>query len=424
MKLIVKWLAAMSLCSIVAAADNWPQFRGPDGDGHATATELPLRWSESENVSWKTAIHGRAWSSPVIWGEQIWLSSATEDGTRLYAICVDARTGKIIHDLKLFDVETPQAIHKFNSYASPTPVIEEGRVYVTFGSPGTACLDPRTGKVLWQRTDFVCNHFRGAGSSPIIFGDLLIMHFDGSDYQYVVALDKKTGRTVWKTNRSVDFQDLTPEGKPKEDGDFRKAFATPHVAMIDGKPLLISQGAKAHYGYDPFTGEEIWRVEERSCHSASDRPVVGKGMIYMTCGFSRGLLIAVRTGGRGVITDTHVAWRATRGIPNKPSLLLVNDLIFMVDDSGLAGCLRANDGTEVWRERIGGNYSASPIYGVGRIYFFSEEGKTIVVEAGPQFKKLAENKLDSGFMASPAVTGKALILRTKTHLYRIEERRN
>jgi len=414
----------MSLCSIVAAADNWPQFRGPDGDGHATATELPLRWSESENVSWKTAIHGRAWSSPVIWGEQIWLSSATEDGTRLYAICVDARTGKIIHDLKLFDVETPQAIHKFNSYASPTPVIEEGRVYVTFGSPGTACLDPRTGKVLWQRTDFVCNHFRGAGSSPIIFGDLLIMHFDGSDYQYVVALDKKTGRTVWKTNRSVDFQDLTPEGKPKEDGDFRKAFATPHVAMIDGKPLLISQGAKAHYGYDPFTGEEIWRVEERSCHSASDRPVVGKGMIYMTCGFSRGLLIAVRTGGRGVITDTHVAWRATRGIPNKPSLLLVNDLIFMVDDSGLAGCLRANDGTEVWRERIGGNYSASPIYGVGRIYFFSEEGKTIVVEAGPQFKKLAENKLDSGFMASPAVTGKALILRTKTHLYRIEERRN
>lgn len=424
MKLIVKWLAAMSLCSIAAAADNWPQFRGPDGDGHATATELPLRWSESENVSWKTAIHGRAWSSPVIWGEQIWLSSATEDGTRLYAICVDARTGKIIHDLKLFDVETPQAIHKFNSYASPTPVIEEGRVYVTFGSPGTACLDTRTGKVLWQRTDFVCNHFRGAGSSPIIFGDLLIMHFDGSDYQYVVALDKKTGRTVWKTNRSVDFQDLTPEGKPKEDGDFRKAFATPHVAMIDGKPLLISQGAKAHYGYNPFTGEEIWRVEERSCHSASDRPVVGKGMIYMTCGFSRGLLIAVRTGGRGVITDTHVAWRATRGIPNKPSLLLVNDLIFMVDDSGLAGCLRANDGTEVWRERVGGNYSASPIYGVGRIYFFSEEGKTIVVEAGPQFKKLAENKLDSGFMASPAVTGKALILRTKTHLYRIEERRN
>jgi len=424
MKLIVKWLAAMSLCSIAAAADNWPQFRGPDGDGHAKATELPFRWSESENVSWKTAIHGRAWSSPVIWGEQIWLSSATEDGTRLYAICVDARTGKIIHDLKLFDVETPQAIHKFNSYASPTPVIEEGRVYVTFGSPGTACLDTRTGKVLWQRTDFVCNHFRGAGSSPIIFGDLLIMHFDGSDYQYVVALDKKTGRTVWKTNRSVDFQDLTPEGKPKEDGDFRKAFATPHVAMIDGKPLLISQGAKAHYGYDPFTGEEIWRVEERSCHSASDRPVVGKGMIYMTCGFSRGLLIAVRTGGRGVITDTHVAWRATRGIPNKPSLLLVNDLIFMVDDSGLAGCLRANDGTEVWRERIGGNYSASPIYGVGRIYFFSEEGKTIVVEAGPQFKKLAENKLDSGFMASPAVTGKALILRTKTHLYRIEERQN
>lgn len=411
------WLAAQS----VWAACEWPQFRGPNGDGQARATGIPLRWNETNNVKWKTAIHGKAWSSPVICGDQIWMTTAPEEGTRLHAICVDRNTGKVLHDIKLFDVVLPQYCHPFNSYASPTPVVEEGRVYVTFGAPGTACLDSKTGKVLWQRRDFVCNHFRGAGSSPIIFENLLIMNFDGSDHQFVVALDKNTGKNVWRSERSVDFQDLGPDGRPQAEGDMRKGFSTPHMATLEGAPVLLSSGAKAHYAYNPFTGEELWRVEERGQHSASARPLTGHGLVFFQTGWSKGQLLGVRPGGKGIVTDSHVAWRLKRGVPNKPSLVLVDDLLFMVDDGGFASCVEAKTGVEVWRERLGGGYSASPIVSEGRIYFCSEEGKTSVIEAGRQFKLLAENKLDAGLMASPAVAEKALFLRTKTHLYRIEE---
>ena len=407
------------------AENNWPQFRGPTGDGHSDATGLPLKWSATENVKWSVPIHGKAWSSPVVWGEQVWVTTATSEGKELGAVCVNSADGKIIHDLKLFEVANPQFCHKFNSYASPTPAIEDGRIYVTFGSPGTACLDTKTGKVLWERRDFECNHFRGAGSSPIIFENLLLMHFDGSDHQYLVALDKMTGKTAWKTERSIDHKDLLPNGKVQADGDMRKAFATPHVAMIEGKPVLLSQGAKAHYAYDPRTGKEIWRVEERGQHSASTRPVFGSGLAFFPTGFSKGQLIAVRPGGSGVVSDTHVAWRLNRSVPNKPSLLLHNDLLFMIDDGGVAACVDAKTGADIWRERVGGNYSAAPILAEGRIYFFSEEGKATVIEAGRQFKVLAENYLGKdkdtdGFMASPAVSGKALFLRTRTKLYRIE----
>src|SRR4051812_14707060 len=231
------------------ADNNWPQFRGPAGDGHADTAALPVKFGEGDHVKWKVAIHGKAWSCPVIWGDQLWVTTANEQGTELGVLMLDKNSGKIVRDVKLFDIAAPQFCHKFNSYASPTPVIEEGRIYVTFGSPGTACLDTKTGKVLWQRTDLECNHFRGAGSSPIVWQDLLIMNFDGSDYQYIIALDKKTGKTAWKTNRSTDYADLEPDGKVKAEGDYRKAFSTPHVAEVDGVPVLFSSGAKAHYAY-------------------------------------------------------------------------------------------------------------------------------------------------------------------------------
>ena len=259
----------------MSGAENWPQFRGPDGNGHSDAHGLPLHWSETRNVVWKTPIHDRGWSSPVIYGKQIWLTSASKDSRELFVLCIDRDTGKIIRDWKLFDVAQPQFVHPFNTAASPTPVIEEGRVYITFGSPGTACIDTKKFQVLWERRDIECNHFRGAGSSPILFQNLLLMHFDGSDHQFVMALDKQTGKTVWKTNRSIDFQDLNENGKPAADGDLRKAFATPHVERINGRWEMISLGAKAAYSYDPFTGRELWRVEERGQHSASTRPVVG-----------------------------------------------------------------------------------------------------------------------------------------------------
>jgi len=409
------------LFAALPARAEWPQFRGPDGTGISPGRGLPLTWSESRNVRWKTAIHGRAWSSPVVLGKHVWVTTATEDGRRLFAVGVDRESGRILHDLELFQVATPQYAHPVNTYASPTPVLEPGRLYVTFGSPGTAAIDTGTGKVLWQRRDLECNHFRGAGSSPILFGDLLLMHFDGSDHQFVVALDKRTGRTVWRTERSIDFKDLGPDGKPEAEGDYRKAFATPHVVTVEGKPMLISIGSKATYGYDPFTGKELWRIEERSSHSGSTRPVAGRGMVFYPSGFPTGELLAVRPNGRGIVSDTHVAWRVSRGVPKKPSLLLVDDLLYMIGDAGVASALDAATGAVVWTARIGGSFSASPVGADGRVYLFSEEGKTTVIEAGRQFKVLAESELEGGFMASPAVAGNAFFLRTRTHLYRIED---
>lgn len=406
--------------SSVLAADHWPQFRGPTGDGQSDAKDLPVTFSETERVKWKTEIHGRGWSSPVIWKNQVWLTTATQDGKELSVVCLDRETGAILRDTVLFRIAEPQFCHAFNSYASPTPVIEEGRIYVTFGSPGTACLDTATGQVLWERTDFVCNHFRAAGSSPILHGDLLLMNFDGSDFQFVVALDKKTGRTAWKVDRSIDFKDLDAEGNPTAQGDLRKGFSTPHVIMQDGRPVLLSSGAKAHYVYDVATGGEISRLEERAQHSASSRPVVAHGMVFLQTGFSKSQLLAVNLGGKGLADDTQIAWREKKNIPNKPSILVVADLLFLVDDTGVASCLEAATGAEVWRERIPGGYSASPLFAAGHIYFFSEAGHVTVLEPGTTFAKLAENKLEAGFMASPAVSGNALYLRTKTHLYRVE----
>jgi outer membrane protein assembly factor BamB len=403
------------------AGDHWLQFRGSDGNGHSDAVGLPLRWNETKNVVWKTAIHDRGWSSPVIQGSQIWLTTASADGRHLYALCLDRETGQVRQDLKLFDVAQPQYCHPFNSYASPTPVIEPGRVYVTFGSAGTACLDTGSFQVVWERRDIDCNHFRGAGSSPILFQNLLIMNFDGSDHQFVIALDKSTGKTVWTTKRSIDFRDLDENGEPAADGDYRKAFSTPHVALLDGKPQLISLGSKAAYGYNPWDGRELWRVEERGQHSASTRPVMGLGMVFFPTGFASGQLLAVRSGGQGAISPPQVAWKLQRGVSNKPSVLLVGELLYMISDAGIASCIEARTGQVVWQERIGGEFSASPVYADGKIWFFSQEGKTSVVTPGKTFQLLAENQLAEGFMASPAIAGRSFFLRTRTHLYRIEQ---
>lgn len=420
-----------TLLAASAATPGWPQFRGPEGDGIARGAKPPLSWSETSHVKWSATIHGKGWASPVVQDNQVWIATATEDGRELSILRVNAQTGKIELDQKLFDVGAPQFCHKFNSYASPTPALEPGRVYVTFGSPGTACLDAADGKVLWQRRDFECNHYRGAGSSPILHGDLLLMNFDGSSHQFVVALRKTTGETVWRVQRSIDFKDLGPDGQPMTEGDFRKAFATPHVATIDGIPTLLSQGAKALYAYLPATGEELWRVEERKNHSASTRPVFGQGLVFAPSGFSEGQLLAIRPGKKGEVIDANaedspgaqlrVVWKSKRGIPKKPSLLLHDGLLFGIEDGGVATCWDAATGAVLWNERIGGNYSAAPILADGRIYFPSEEGKTQVIAASREFRKLAENALGDGFMASPAVLGNALILRSRTHLYRIEE---
>ncbi len=427
----VSVLMGVLAVSVSLSADtDWPQFRGPRGDGVARDSKPPVEWGEGKSVRWFTPVRGKAWSSPIVQDGRVWLTTANDKGTELFVVCVDAASGKTLIDRKLYDIERPQFIHAFNSGASPSAVAAGGRVWVSFGSPGTACLDARSGQLLWERRDLECNHYRGAGSSPILHDGRLYLNFDGSDRQYLVALDATTGRTVWKVDRSVDYKDLGPDGKPESEGDWRKAYATCQVAELGGVTQLLSQGAKAFYSYDPGTGRELWRIEERTSHSAGTRPVVGGGLIFFPSGWSQGQLLAIRPGKAGEVLDVNgsetnsgslsVAWRSKRNVPKKPALLLVDGLLFGIDDNGVATCWEASTGTSLWNERVGGNFSASPVCADGRIYFCSEQGKTTVVAAAREFRKLAENQLGDGYMASPAIIGNALLLRSKSGLYRVE----
>lgn len=396
----------------VGAEDGWPQFRGPAGDGHARATGLPLKWSESEHVVWKTPIHDRGWSSPVIWGDQIWVTTGRLDGQKLYAVCVDRQTGKITHDLHVFDVEKPEFRAPSNSYASPTSVIESGRVYVHFGTNGTACIDTASGQILWTRRDLNCEHEQAAGSSPTLVGDLLVVNVDGRDVQYVVALDKTTGKTAWKTNRSVDYSSYEVYQ--------RKAYCMPTVVPRGATTQLVSPGAKAMISYDTATGKELWKVRYGGW-SMAPRPLYGHGLVFAIVDYDHPELWAVRPDGNGDVTDTHVAWKLTKGMPSRPSLLLIDDLLFLVTSDGIASCVEAKTGAVVWKERITGKYSASPIYADGRIYCCNENAVTTVLKPGRTFEVLAVNQLDDDqLMASPAAVGKSLFLRTEQHLYRIE----
>ena len=404
-----------------APGQDWPAYRGPDGQGHASGKKLPVEWGEDKNIAWKLPLDGKAWSSPVVWGDRIWVTNANEKGTKLSVVCVDRKSGRKLYDKELHEVAEPQFCHAFNSYASPTPVLEDGLVYLTFGSPYTACLRMEDGSVVWERTDFVCDHFRGAGSSPILYKDLFILPFDGADHQFVAALDKKTGKTVWQTKRSVDYQDLDANGKPKRDGDMRKAYATPIIMTVDGRDLLISVGSMAIYAYEPETGKEVWRAETIGVHSASCRPVTDGGMVFATMGFSKGQLVAIKPDGKGNVTDSHVAWRHTKAVPKKPSPILADGLLYLIDDKGIASCLEAETGKEVWAGRIGGNFSASPILVDDRIYLFDEDGVGTVIATGRSFKQLAQSELDAGCMATPAVSGDLLLVRTKKALYAIRE---
>jgi len=411
-RLLCSLCFALLIPSAALSGEHWPEFRGPSADGQSPATGLPVSWSENENIAWKTAIHGRAWSSPVIWDDRIWLTSATPDGSQLYGVCIQRDTGEILHDVKLFDVAEPREIHVTNTYASSTPAIEDGRVYLHFGSYGTACLDSRTAEVLWTRRDLPCHHWRGPGSSPILFRDRLFVHYDGFDYQYVVALNKQTGETIWKVDRDIDYG--------TDNGDFKKAYGTPIVIDAGGRLQLISAAAKAAIAYDPFSGEELWRIRYGQ-HSTAARPLYVDGLLYINSGFSKAELFAVRPDGSGDVTDSHVVWKLAKSVPSKPSQLLIDGLIYMIHDAGVATCVDASTGKQVWQQRLGGKYSSSPIYADGHVYFSSHEGTTSVIEAGRRYKQLAQNQLESGIQASPAISGKAIYLRTEKHLYRIED---
>ncbi len=411
------WFAALALVLVhpVAAqsVSPWPEYRGPSADGQVVGS-LPLTWAEDRGVTWKVPVPGRGWSSPVISAGRVWLTTAPPTGEHMRVLAYDLESGEELLSQVLFTVKDPEPVNRLNSYASPSPVASGKHVYVHYGTYGTACLESASGEVVWSRDDLTCDHMEGPGSSPLLLKDRLILNMDGGDVQYVVALDAKTGKTLWRTERSIELEGLEP--------DLRKAYSTPVLATVDGQPQLVSSGAQATYGYDPASGKELWRVHHKG-FSMSSRPMLVGDRVVLSTGFMRPELWCVRLGGKGDISESHMVWRNTRGAPTMPSNVVVDGLLFQSSDRGMASCVDLEDGETLWQERLGADVCASPIVSAGRVYFFDRDGKATVIESSAKFKQLAINQLDDGCMASPAVVGDALILRTETHLYRIEEPR-
>jgi outer membrane protein assembly factor BamB len=399
------------LIPLEARGDDWFQFRGPSGQGHSTALGLPTHWRTTQNVRWKTTIPGRGWSSPVCVGHQIFLTTAiSEDSSHsLHVLSLDADTGNIVWDVTVFDrlVAERARIHSKNSHASPTPVAKDGRLYVHFGTHGTACLS-FDGNVLWKTRELVYQPNHGSGGSPVLVDGLVVVSCDGADIQFVAALDADSGHLRWKKDR------------PACDEMKKFAFGTPLVIETHGHKQIVSPGANWVVAYDPPTGDEIWRVRYEG-YSVVPRPVFGKGLVYLATSFDSSQLLAIRPDGRGDVTETHVAWRQSRSMPSTPSPLLIGENIYLINDAGIASCLDAITGKPHWAHRIGGKFSASPIVAEDRIHVVSESGETTIFRATPErYVEIARNKLDEQALASPAVVDRALLIRTASALYRIE----
>lgn len=427
-------VVVLALASSVLAVD-WPEWRGPGGQGLGQATDLPLEWSETENVVWKTNIPGRGWSSPVIDEGRIWVTtsmmqeSSPEERERrlksitnsqpvtildqleLRAVCLDQETGEIVHDVSLISEEKPDPIHVQNSYATPTPILDDGKLYCHFGTHGTACVDAATGERLWVNRELHLNHENGPGSSPVLYENLLIFHCDGSDVQYIAALDTTTGNVAWKTDRT---------GTLHSNPQLRKAYCTPLLAPIGNEVQLLSPGADWVYGYDPATGEELWKLKYGQLgFSNSARPLFHNGMSYIATGFMKSTLLAID---HEDPNNPKIAWTFKKQVGEVPSPIRVDDLLYLIsDDGGVVTCIEADSGTQVWQKRIGGSHWASPIYADGRLFFFSKEGETVVLAPGREFNVLARNPLDGMLMATGAALGDSLYLRTDKAVYRISQ---
>jgi outer membrane protein assembly factor BamB len=412
MRTVLLMLVVFSASSVVAE-ESWWQFLGPNGNGHAGAAELPLKWTDRDNVAWKTPIHDRGWSSPVVYGDQVWMTTATADGRKLFAVCVNKDTGRIVHDREVFDVENPQKITSENTYATPTPAIENGRIFLHFGTYGTACLNTKTGETIWIRRDLNCDHEVNAGpaSSPTIIGRNVVIHVDGRDVQYIIALDKATGKTAWKTPRSFDYSDVPVH--------MRKGYGMPGIAPRGDGIQLVSSVAQGVYSYD-VAGKELWRVRHKGW-SIAPRVVVGHGLVFAIVDRDHPELWAIQHDGSGNVTESHIVWKETRGMPARCTPLLVDDLLYVVNRAGIMTCLEARTGELVWKQRLEGEYSATPIFTKERIYLFNEDAACTIIRLGRKFDVVARNLLtQQQLLASPAVDGDAFIVRTANDLYKIE----
>jgi outer membrane protein assembly factor BamB len=402
----VAWtISLLFLLATLHIQAQWPQFRGPDGQGHSEERGLPLEWSESKNVMWKAPVPGRGWSSPTIADGRVWVTTAIGgNGGSLRLLAFDLESGRELVNVEVFKQADGKLLNPKNSHASPTPVVEGDRVYVHFGAGGTAALTT-AGAIAWK-TQFPYESQHGNGGSPIVYDDLLIFSCDGSNDAFVVALDRQTGKVRWKTTRRYPFD---------------QAYTTPLVIRVGDHDQVVSVGAYRAAAYDPRSGREIWRVNYGDGFSNVPRPVYGNGLVYIATGFQQPTLLAVRPDGTGDITKTHIAWTLRRGAPLTPSPLLVGDLLFLVNDSGIASCLDAKTGETHWMQRLGGEYSASPVFADGRIYFLNEAGVVSVLAPDRVFRRLATNRLDGDTLASMAIAAGSIFIRTDSHLYRISE---
>jgi outer membrane protein assembly factor BamB len=397
-------------CTQASVAKDWPEFRGPSGQGHSPAKNVPLHWNAASNVVWKTAIPGEGWSSPVLVDGKIFLTTAVTDSTSasLRALCVNANDGRIQWNVEVFqpDPGAMQAMHQKNSLASPTPVVHDDRIYVHFGHLGTAALDV-SGKILWRQTELKYSPMHGNGGSPALVGDQLVFSCDGETDPFLVALDAKTGKVRWKTSRNSTAARLF-------------SFSTPLAIEVDGATQVVSPTSGFVAGYDPKDGREIWRVRYPEGFSIITRPVFAHGLLFISSSYMKPVLYAIKAAGaKGDVTGTHLVWKHEKGAPNTPSPLVVGDELYFVSDSGIATCLDARTGKLHWSERLGGGFSASPILAEGRLFFQNEAGVGTVLSAGKIFEVLAKNDLTARTLASPAVTDNTLFLRSQSHLWRI-----
>lgn len=404
----------------------WPDKNGPTLDGvapEAEAARLPLEWdgASGKNITWRLPLENEGHSTPVIGGDLIWLTSATTEGTKQWLHAVNRHTGKMAHDLLLFENADPEPLgNPLNNYAAPSCVLEADAVYAHFGTYGTARVDPVTGKKIWERRDINVRHYRGPGSSPLLYENLLILTFDGIDHQFVTALDKATGRTVWKTERTTDYGDLDAEGKPTREGDLRKAYHTPVVFDIAGEKQLVSVGSRSAFGYDPLTGKQLWNLPHGGFNAAI-RPLRWQDFLFINTGSERSHLIAVRAESalRGDIAS-HTVWLREKRNASEAGMILRDGKIFQITRGGILTCIDAKTGEDLAEGRLAGQHLPTPILAGDKFYFSNDRGETFIVSADTKLETLFTNQIEEAISASPAVADGALYIRSRGALYRIE----
>jgi outer membrane protein assembly factor BamB len=404
--------------STLTAQNDWTHFRGSHLNGISADSLVPVSWNDTTNILWKAEIKGRGWSSPVVYGNQVWVTTASTDGKEMSGICIDFNTGRLVYDLLLFRQDSIYRKHPVNSYATPTPCIEDGFVYLNYGSSGTACVSTADGRIVWKRDDLKVDHMQGTGSSPIIYKDFLIVHYEGTDQQFIVAMNKRTGETVWRADRPHEYYDpLQPVGK--------KAYVTPFVINVEGKDLLISNGAAVCNAFDILTGREVWRIPQGE-DSTISMPVSEDGVLFFYTSFVTPLqgekyaeLMAVDPKGSGNIGGTNVLWRVKTPVLQLLTPLVKDGIIYTVDTRNNLLVIDSKTGSTIYTTKLRSKFNSSPVYAGGKVYFTSVKGETIVLKAGRTPEILTENILTGEVFATPAIVRNSILFRNDKALYRI-----